>query len=372
MVNSSLEFFKIPFVTEQFLDQDIQVDSKLVSLTTTSTLNMVTMHQKLDVRACQIHRDTIRNSLSLITNDLQYMQDQGGQPMYSFTQGEVVYSLPCQEEEARARPTPGVCCSELPIWTKSPETGDFTTEMYLSPFSKRITPFCSPSQCVKNYPSFHNVSSPTREAYYKVTDGIPELTDKAPPPLTPRGIGTSYILPNEKSTIYTRDQDLNLQKRIHQGQAREAVLTTVSLGIVSTIDSWLAPIIPSVKTQVPSSFMSALETFFSVGPIQGLLGKLPYYAQLVLGIGSLFLLLWAMAHLAFLGGTFCSKASVNVKDAFLTTAAPTIGLSKVITFSNEQEKVNVTTKENIQKVSDSTEKLLIQIIRNRNFSKSTK
>ena len=134
----------------------------------------------------------------------------------------------------------------------------------------------------------------------------------------------------------------------------------MSLGIVATIDSWLAPIIPSVKTQIPSSFMSALETFFSAGPIQGLLGKLPYYAQLVLGFGSIILLLWATAHFGFLGATFCSKATVNVKDAFLTTAAPTIGLSKVITFSNDQEKVNITTKENIKQVSDSTQKILIQ------------
>ena len=360
MVNSSLQFAKLPLVTEQFLDLDIQTDSKLVSLATTSTLNMVTMHQKLDIRACQIHRDTIRNSLSLITNDLQYMQDEGGQPMYSFTQGEVVYSLPCQEQEARARSTPGVCCSELPIWTKDADTGEFITEMYLSPFSKRITPFCSPTQCVKNYPSFHNVSSPTREAYYKVVDGVPELTHSAPPPLTPRGVGTSYLLPNDKSTIYTKDQDFNLQKRIHQGQAREAVLTTVSLGIVSTIDSWLAPIIPAVKAEIPSNFMSALETFFSTGPIQGFLGKLPYYAQLVLGFGSIILFFWAMAHFGFLGVTFCTKASEDIKDAFLTTAAPTVGLSKVITFNNQQEKVNDSTKQSIKQVSDSTEKILIQ------------
>ena len=67
-----------------------------------------------------------------------------------------------------------------------------------------------------------------------------------------------------------------------------------------------------------------------------------------------------MAHFGFLGVTFCTKASENIKDAFLTTAAPTIGLSKVITFSKEQEKVNVTTKQSIKQVSDSTEKILIQ------------
>ena len=103
--------------------------------------------------------------------------------------------------------------------------------MYLSPFPKRITPFCSPTQCVKHYPSFHNVSSPTREVYYRVVDGIPQLTDTVPPPLTPRGVGSSHILPNDKSTIYTKDQDFNLQKRIHQGQAREAILTTVYLAL---------------------------------------------------------------------------------------------------------------------------------------------
>ena len=53
----------------------------------------------------------------------------------------------------------------------------------------------------------------------------------------------------------------------------------------------------------------------------------------------------------------CRIASVVI---ILTTAAPTIGLSKVITFSNDQEKVNITTKENIKQVSDSTQKILIQ------------
>ena len=106
--------------------------------------------------------------------------------------------------------------------------------------------------------------------------------------------------------------------------------------------------------------MNALETFFSVGPLPGLLGRFPYYAQLILGIGSLFLLAWAVAHVAFLGGTFCSKASVNIKDAFMTTAAPTIGLSRVINFTNEQAKINETTQGGIQEVSNSTEKLVIQ------------
>ena len=360
MVNSSLQFANLPPVTEQFLDSDIQADSKLVTLATTSTLNMVTMHQKLDVRACEIHRDTIRNSLSLITNDLQYMQDEGGQPMFSFTQGEVVYSLPCRQQEARARSTPGICCSELPIWVKDKETGEFTTEMYLSPFSKRITPFCSPTQCVKHYPSYHNVSSPEREVYYRIIDGIPELTDTAPAPLTPRGVGSSHIVPNDKSTVYTEDQDFNLQKRIHQGQAREAFLTTASLGIVSTINNLLAPIIPAVKAEIPSNFMSALETFFSTGPIQGILANLPYYAQIAIGFGSIILFLWGMSHFGFLGVTFCTKATDNIKDAFLTTAAPTIGLSKLITFSNAQATVNDATKQSIQEVSNSTQKMMIQ------------
>ena len=360
MVNSTLQFAKLPPVSEQFLNSDIQADSKLVTLATTSTLNMVTMHQKLDVRACEIHRTTIRNSLSLITNDLQYMVDEEGQPTFSFTQGEVVYSLPCQQQEARVRSTPGICCSELPIWVKDEQTGEFTTEMFLSPFSKRITPFCSPIQCVKHYPSYHNVSTPEREVYYRIVDGIPELTHSAPPPLTPRGVGTAHIIPNDKSSVYTKDQDFNLQKRLHQGQAREAFLTTASLGIVSTINNLLAPIIPAVKAEIPANFMSALETFFSTGPLQGILANLPFYAQIALGFGSIILLVWGMSHFGFLGVTFCTKASDNIRDAFLTTAAPTIGLSKVITFSKDQEKVNVSTKQSIKEVSDSTQKLLIQ------------
>ena len=106
--------------------------------------------------------------------------------------------------------------------------------------------------------------------------------------------------------------------------------------------------------------MSALETFFSTGPLQGILANLPFYAQIALGFGSIILLVWGMSHFGFLGVTFCTKASDNIRDAFLTTAAPTIGLSKVITFSKDQEKVNESTKQNIKEVSDSTQKLLIQ------------
>ena len=47
--------------------------------------------------------------------------------------------------------------------------------MFLAPFNRRLTPFCSPTPCITTYPSYHNVSSPTELAYYKVTNGIPTL-----------------------------------------------------------------------------------------------------------------------------------------------------------------------------------------------------
>ena len=150
--------------------------------------------------------------------------------------------------------------------------------MFMAPFSKRLSPYCTPTQCLPQYPSFHNVSNATFEAYYKITNGIPELTHSAPQPLSQRGIDNTNLLPNSKTSIYTEEQDNDLQMRIHQDQARQAVVSTVSLGVVKMLDSWLAPIIPSVKRQIPAPFMSAMESIFSQGPIPAFLSKLPYYA----------------------------------------------------------------------------------------------
>ena len=213
--------------------------------------------------------------------------------MLSVVQGEVVYNIPCLEEDAIARPLPDICCSELPVFTRSKQTDEFSEEMFMAPFSKRLSPYCSPTQCLPDYPSYHNVSNATFQAYYKVSNGIPELTHTAPEPLSPEGADSTSLLPNAKTSIYTSDQDTDLQMRIHQDQARQAVVNTASLGVVKMMNSWLAPIIPSIKRSVPAPFMSAMESMFSTGPIPAFLSKLPYYAQIVIGLGSIALFAWA-------------------------------------------------------------------------------
>ena len=96
--------------------------------------------------------------------------------------------------------------------------------------------------------------------------------------------------------------------------------------------------------------MSAMESVYSVGPLPTLLSKLPYYAQLILGFGSIALLAWATCHVLFLGGAFCKKASTDIHSAFLTTAAPTIGLSQLMKLSKEQANINITTQGSIKDI----------------------
>ena len=360
IVETVKQFLKIPFAGDQFLDPEMQTQSKIIFLTATSTLNIVGMHEAMDFRACELHRDTLKNSLSLITHDMQEIVDSEGTPLLTFTQGEVVYAVECLKEDVIVRSTEGICCDQLPVFTKDRNTGDYSVEMFLSPFNRRLTPFCSPYPCTPQYPSYHNVSSPTELAYYKVTNGVPSLTKSVPPPLNPAGINDSYLQPRQENNLYTEEQERDLERRVHTGQAREAVVSTASLGVVASFHSWLAPIIHPIKTQVPQDFMNAFETVFSDGPLPGLLGKLPYYVQIALGLISLALVVWAGSHLAFLGVSFFKTATVNLRDAFHTTMAPTFGIKRAIRFTNEQAQINIAHSGSIQQVSDTTQQIQIQ------------
>ena len=360
MPNNTNQFMSLAPVTDQFLDKDIQDDSRLTSITASSTLNMVSVHRSLSIRTCELHRDTIKNSLSLITNDLQYMLDSSGRTVLSVVQGEVVYNIPCVEEDAIARPLKDICCDELPVFTRDEETNEFSKEMFMAPFSKRLSPYCTPTQCLPHLPSFHNVSNATLQAYYKISNGIPELTFSAPPPLSPRGTNNTSLLPTSKTSIYTEAQDNDLQLRIHQDQARQAIVSSMSLGVVNMLNSWLAPIIPTVKRQIPAPFLSAMESVFSQGPIPAFIAKLPYYAQIIIGFFSLFIFAWACGHIIFLMGAFCKRAPTDPKGAFMTTAAPTIGLTHLMSLSKHQSQLNHSTQNSLKDISNSSKQMEIQ------------
>ena len=360
IVDTVNQFLQIPPAEDEFLSPEIKTQSKIISLTATSTLNIVGMHEAMDHRACELHKNTLKNSLSLITHDMQQVQDSNGSPMLTFTRGEAVYAVECQKEDVIARATEGICCDELPVFTKDKETGAFSVEMFMAPFTRRISNFCTPTPCVSTYPSFHNVSSPTETAYYKVSNGIPTLTTDIPMPLSPTGINSSYLQPHLQDSILTEEQEKGITRIIQTGQARAAVIATAALGVVTSFHSWLAPIIQPIKTEVPQDFMTAFETVFSDGPIPGLLGNFPYYIQIALGIVTLILLAWAGSHLAFLAVAFIKTARDSIRDAFLTTVAPTIGLKRAINFTNEQKKINEDHKGSIQQVSDTTQQMQIQ------------
>ena len=106
--------------------------------------------------------------------------------------------------------------------------------------------------------------------------------------------------------------------------------------------------------------MNAFETVFSDGPIPGLLGKLPYYFQIALGIITLAMALWGGSHLAFLAVAFIKTATVSLKDAFHTILAPTFGIKRAINFTNEQAQINKAHSGSIQQASDTVQQLQIQ------------
>ena len=360
IANSTKDFLNIPDAQDHFLDQSILMGTKIISLTASSTLNIVNLHHNLDRRACEIDRARLKNTLSLVTQDLQQLQDDTGRSYMSIVQGEVIYLIRCLEVPAVVRATPGICCSQLPIFTQDKDTGDFVVEKFLSPFNRRVSPFCSPKPCSEELPFFHNVSSATERAYYKNTNGTPCLVHSAPPPLNPKGLGSDFLQPNLALTPYSKEQQDEIETRLNQGEAREAVLETFSYGIVSSLNNWLSPLIPSVKQTIPRPFMSALESFCSVGPLPGILGQLPFAIQTTLGILSLAVLAYGGFHILFLTLTFTRKATSSLTDACHTTITPTYGIERAIDFTRQQEKVNSTNSDTLKLVNNTTKQLEVQ------------
>ena len=132
------QFLKIPEASSEFLDPRLQTNSKITSLTAISTLNIVGLHEAMDVRACELHKKTMENALSLITHDMQEVTDSDGTPLLTFTNGEAIYAVECLKEDVIARSTEGICCNQLPIYIRDKTTNEFSVEMFMAPFTRRI------------------------------------------------------------------------------------------------------------------------------------------------------------------------------------------------------------------------------------------
>ena len=72
------------------------------------------------------------------------------------------------------------------------------------------------------------------------------------------------------------------------------------------------------------------------------------------------MVLWGGSHLTFLGAAFLKTATVNIKDAFHTNLAPTLGIKRALNFTKEQTQINKAHSSSIQQASDTVQQLQIQ------------
>ena len=246
------------------------------------------MAESIDRRMCEIHRTVITNKLNLVTNNLQQLQDDkdNGDFIQTFSQGEVIYTVSCVKIPAIARNLEGICCDEMPIFIQDPKDGSYSKEAYMEPFTRRLSHFCNFRFCNERFPAMYNISNATDQMFYLNTNGSLVLTDSAPPLFDPEDWQEIQITQVVALDVYNKEQRDQITDIIQNGQARNAVSNTFTIGILHTMKQYLPQVINGAKSIIPPSILSAAETFFSQSPLAGILSRLPRYIQTGITVSS--------------------------------------------------------------------------------------
>ena len=328
MPKSHEQFLSIPKAKERFLSQSLSFNSKVTSVATAATLQLMNVAKSVDYNFCNLHRNIIQNRINLITSGQAHIQDQHSVHLQTVVAGESIFTLRCQQILAVARDEQNVCCMELPIYIWNEESQDFTKKAYMQPYSRKVSPFCNARICSKSFPASWNVTE-TEPAFYYSTNGSVYLTNSSLPPYDPDSLSPTEVTAVIALDLLDKTQREEIDTIFHLGQAREAIQNTIAIGVVNTMDTYLPPVVNPAKDSVPADLLGGIETFLSQNPVTALISRLPRILQTIIAIGSTVLLIYAGGHLVFLIYFFFSKLELGCKKSYFTHFAPTMQLQSL-------------------------------------------
>ena len=300
-----------------------------MSVATSATLAIINVAESVDSNFCRLHKNIIKNKLNLITSSLTQLQDKDNRYLQTVVSGETIFTLTCQQIPAIARNENGLCCQELPIYIYDTNTKAFTKKAYMEPFSRRLSSYCNARVCSSRFPATWNVTSDKEPLFYSSTNGTVFLTHSPPPPYDPENLQPTKVTEVMALDILDEEQREEITNTFQVGQAREAISSTLAVGVLHTMSQYIPPMINGAKEAVPSDILANMETFLSQNPFTALIARLPRFMQTGVAIITILLLVWTGGHLGFLIVFFIRKLKMGCKKSFFTHFAPTIQLQRL-------------------------------------------
>ena len=327
--NSTDNYLSIPRARDRFLNPSLSFDSKIMSVATSATLAVINIAESVDSNFCQLHKNIVKNKSNLITSSLTQLQDQDNRYLQTVVAGETIFTLTCQQIPAIARNEDGLCCQELPIYIFDTDTKAFTKQAYMEPFSRRLSNYCNARVCSSRFPATWNVSSDKELLFYSSTNGTVFLTQSPPPPYDPENLQPTKITEVMALDILDKEQREEITNTFQVGQARAAISSTLTVGVLHTMSQYIPPMINGAKEVVPSNILANMETFLSQSPFAALIARLPRFMQTGVAIITIILLVWTAGHLGFLIVYFIKKLKMGCRKSFYTHFAPTLQLQRL-------------------------------------------
>ena len=217
----------------------------------------------------------------------------------------------------------------------------------MEPFTRRLSLYCNSRICSSRFPATWKVSSDTDLLYYSSTNGTVFPTSSVPPLYDPENLQPTKLTEVVALDMYDKEQRQEVTDAIQVGQARAAITSTLTVGVLHTMNQYIPLVINGAKTIVPANILAATKTFLSQSPLTGLLTRLPRFMQTGVAVITIVLLVWATGHLCFLFVYFIKKLKNGCRNSFRTTFAPTLQLQKLTQDKITQNSVITSLQEKV-------------------------
>ena len=351
IIEDSENTMSLPKVSGSFLRSQIQEDMKLLSLTVSSTLNLIALTGNVDSSVCEIDRTSISNKMSLILGNMQELTDEAGTALSTFQMGETLYFFKCRQVEAIARDFFPNCCQEMPVYIKD-RTNHFTVKSFMLPISRKLASHCTTRQCSTVAPAYYNLSSEGRpNLFYRILNGTPEITDTIPSEITPRGLINTDLEPTNVNEIYDPNQLQELQYYSERGSAQNSITAVITNSILKTMNEPFNPlIIPSARASQPNGIINAATQLFNFSPFQRFIATLPHALQSAMSVATLMMTLWIAVKAVGLLVAFCAEAKANIRNGLKILTAPGLVMNSLYRLKAKQIDHQEKTTETIEAI----------------------
>merc|ERR1711893_268120 len=156
-------------------DQEVIHSAEIRAALNSVELSTNALYTDINFRMCLLQRQQILLMQTMLSNQMELLQDENGDTVFSHSAGEVSKVRQCKKIGVKIRKGDEKCCQELPVYTGE----KYEKKAYMKPINRQITTVCTPRVCsIHNSPVFE-IGSEDEEIWVKV-EGAEIIATKKP------------------------------------------------------------------------------------------------------------------------------------------------------------------------------------------------